>query len=651
MGDSSFTKSLTSFGRLYLTLSLLLENPLLLWNWIVPSKTFLSDRSGALEKFYDNHALSIINLEKETVYHLAHCMNAINKVDNSVFQDTDYNSALKVILPKIQDRYALELAKNYEMYGEFKLSALNKQLDKARTDVKILIDEQILLGITPEKINALHEKLTTAHSTDGQNPTPEAIESALKAKLKEAFRTTLAFPEGFIVEQEEKTNTGLITQTITNPTHSAHDLNPLKSTITKLTIDAKTLYRSDILVPDKKSVLAQKEAINSKFTDLTENLFKEEDILSGEDLLYNLQTKATVVKLIEFAQSHKENPATTEFYYNLLTSVHGFNPLSSGIGQEDKNQQTERAMVMMDVQDTYNFWAIKTGYPLLFTLHIPTNGFGETISANQYDIGGVTATVNKIAERNDLALAMLLGSEEQKKALRTQYVSFIKSSETSFPEDLKEIIEDTKNLMRKDLDPLKPHTNRNTELKDILAFIYVNNLHYEKDYAKITQVLALALEEQAIYGCKSGHERTASIQGRLEELLKLGNDYGVKHPINETQVSKFARIIDEAYRDHNQYGFSTDIALNGQGGVSKIQTASIFNPRSFFDSNYAEGSLMTTTQNAHASAWQGHKQKQLIANVTNKFRDEITKFREQESKKDEEKSLLSDDRTSEGHII
>jgi hypothetical protein len=116
-----------------------------------------------------------------------------------------------------------------------------------------------------------------------------------------------------------------------------------------------------------------------------------------------------------------------------------------------------------------------------------------------------------------------------------------------------------------------------TSIKKIMAF----DLHFSHDYAKLIQSISLFIEQEAIFGCKSGNERAPIIAEREQILNKpeihadikeaLQNLAEATDKIDAKQCAKILKnCIDKHYDDENLYGAAAVIPLLDQGAGHKI---------------------------------------------------------------------------------
>lgn len=148
-----------------------------------------------------------------------------------------------------------------------------------------------------------------------------------------------------------------------------------------------------------------------------------------------------------------------------------------------------------------------------------------------------------------------------------------------------------------------------------LQKIMAHDLHYSHDYAKLIQALSLFLEEEAVFGCKSGNERTPIIdeRGQILEQRQLPG-YLVKAFVDlskasnkqaaSSQAHALKAAIDRCYNEENVYGSTALIPLIDQGAGHKISPAKSLS----ISRNDAEEPTIDNLVQSNAKEMQAHNE-------------------------------------------
>lgn len=147
------------------------------------------------------------------------------------------------------------------------------------------------------------------------------------------------------------------------------------------------------------------------------------------------------------------------------------------------------------------------------------------------------------------------------------------------------------------------------------------DLHFSHDYAKLIQALSLYIEKKALFGCKSGNERTVIICGRAValdqiDLLDEKSSCRIKTAFinlceaSTPQAAKAAadalrQELDFIYNNRCVYSASSSIPLLDQGAGHKIKSED-GTIRSQIDTNYAEDPWITSLSQDRTKAMQSH---------------------------------------------
>ena len=299
----------------------------------------------------------------------------------------------------------------------------------------------------------------------------------------------------------------------------------------------------------------------------------------------------TVTKISELEKDYNfKNP----FTYNLLTAMNDF------LGDTGGNLQSQSARHIILGAHAYNR-GVKSSKQNNFCLiqAISVNGFGRPLGYRTYG-----AFMRPLADEATLLTEMtlchnidpdlrslicykdFLSQSQPPEGFFAKIASFFTSTKyfvkSTFGKELREGIAAKKLVWQKvqDVDPDDYVALARASLQKIMAY----DLHYSHDYAKIIQALSLFLEEDAVFGCKSGNERTPIIdeRGQIMEQPQLP-DYlvaafvGLSRATNEQAAQDMAHLlkgaIDRCYNDENVYGSTALIPLVDQGAGHKISQA------------------------------------------------------------------------------
>ena len=279
----------------------------------------------------------------------------------------------------------------------------------------------------------------------------------------------------------------------------------------------------------------------------------------------------------------KQTSPSKPIIYNLYTSVYnqtedtGFSNKALLNYDEPKNQQTKRLAILLDAQKNHN--KAQTNFAkCFFTLNTPTNGYGAEISLQSGD-----PLIKKAAQSNIIALALMLFGHENKE-VQDLITSFRDDNPTSFIKNYESI--------KIGVNAVPKIFNENKAAHAFLLARFKEDNAATHKFAKETATCVGIIADSKIFtlaiGCKSGHERTGNIEGRVECYHKNGS-FPKEANFPDDDIEKIANFIKSGYDDtdktvssihsgYNDNGLfgaaSCFFSLNGQGANPKTQKTS-----------------------------------------------------------------------------
>lgn len=519
-----------------------------------------------LTNLYTNHPQAIANLERAFTDKFAQIARSYQEALEPQFNDPinqAYQNTINACIPKIREKFLESLKKSISLdENNLDLVELNRQLDAHKESI----------------YNDMRQEFS-------KQCTNRNIPRADYDTLKNTLHKTPAFKNFEILEI-----TPYSINQISTAEKSSHDFIPYKDAdepIIQYDRDTHQKYkvvRSPIPIPPKK-------------------WYKEYQANLSTAEIKQRQIDDTVARLQRISDKNgfvNEQP----IYECLLTSFH------TGLKIWDGNEQTDRANLLPDIQDKFN--KNRQGNNLFFQYLIPTNGFGEEIALNSGN-----SEIEELAWRNNMALAMQLGTDEQKVEILAKYRDFLANPEKK--QDLQATIKQVQTDMK--------YVNGEPKEKTLLKIIFKHNLHEKKQFARTTATLFCAnANNQVIVGCKSGNERTAMILHRLDALYlgpkggaiekftanNRGEQYKnledfykscLKHPaVAEERLIKFTNELEQQVNATNLYGTANHISSKDTGFDHKIAPNSGYN----LSTNNAESSQMANLVTDYNGNLQAH---------------------------------------------
>ena len=330
----------------------------------------------------------------------------------------------------------------------------------------------------------------------------------------------------------------------------------------------------------------------------------------------------TVVKIKELV---KEYNFKKPFTYNLLTAMNDV------IGDGFTNKQTQSAKHIILGAHAYNRQVLaKSGannYCLIQAISV--NGYGRPLEYRRF---GTFA--RPLADEATLLTEMALYHNLDGDADSfSKYEAFLKQPEpasgifgriaslftgrtkyfvkTPAGQELKAEIAEKKlawkNVQNVDSDDYVALA------KASLQKIMGHDLHYSHDYAKLIQALSLFIEEDAVFGCKSGNERTPIIDERVQIIEQPQLPEYLVHAfvsLSKAQDKQAAQAaarnlkaaLDKCYNEENVYGSTAMIPLMDQGAGHKISPAKTLT----LNRNSAEESTIDNLVQSNVREMQAH---------------------------------------------
>jgi hypothetical protein len=527
----------------------------------------------ALNKHYQSDSSAVINLERAMRFKLTQVAQSVLVAcsGKKALIERCYEQTLKSFLPRMKLQFVFALIHAYEN-GEISIKKLNDYLDKQRIDFK----NKMLLEFK--------DKLAKS----------EVQVKVLKREFQHILDTTPAFSEMDIIEYKSDK----VRVLHTSPTTS-HDEDVEKLAGVPV---AQYQYENDALTPQFQQVRLPLFIPKTKVA--KNKLIPAEQ--SNHQLITKKQIELGVDRLSTICDTYFNDNHKKPIFQNLLTSYH-YLELAEG-----DNEQTVRAKILPDIQDTMNRKRVddvKDG--LYFPYLTPVNGFGVDIDSSKW-----SSDVQNLALRNQMALLMQLGTDKQKESLLELYKNHLKTSDRELSEELKTFISETETTLK--------FSDEDTAKTKLLKLIFKYELSGDKDYVKLASALFCSNVEDGrlIFGCKSGNERTAMTLYRqecIDELLAGPGDIPLEEEDAKQYLLVFSQALDDKVNQTNINGFSQYISLNDQGAEAKIKAKSGL--AGLYNTNYAESNLVGNTKTSHVDDLQAHKDKavaELLVNETPK---------------------------------
>ena len=528
--------------------------------------------SAALISLYQEHSSAVINLERAMRFKLTQVAQTINKCldtpEKKAKLDQCYQETLDNYLPRAKLKFVFALIHAYQPDGSISISKLNSELDKSRVDLK----NNMLLFFNSKLGNA------------------EIKPNKTKKDLQELLETTPAFTDMHIVESRG----GKVNYLHTSQ-YTSHD--------------EETDH--DAVIPVSQYRLNGEGGLKSEFNQLRLPLFiPKQSVAKAKCAPENQNAEQIKAKQIEIAVERmlriirERFPGNEPVFQNLLTSYHFIEWAESG------NEQTSRAQLLPEIQDKINQALLLENpeHQLYFPLLTPVNGFGVDINSTMF-----SSSVSNLALRNQMALLMQIGTQEQKDELLIKYKAKLRG-EPNADQELANYISGLQLQFTAD----------DTPKVKLLKMIFNYQLSGVREYAKLASTLFCSNVDNGrlIFGCKSGNERTAMILYRQECINELLRE-NIEILPDETEAKRvlldLSNRLDLEVNETNINGVSQYISLNDQGAEAKIKAKEGL--AGLYNTNYAEASLKnlknSNTKTSNVDKLQAHKDKSVAKMLSN----------------------------------
>jgi hypothetical protein len=522
---------------------------------------------GALKTHYQSDSSAVINLERAMRFKLTQVAQSVLAACPGKKEDIErcYQDTLESYLRKTKYLFVFALIHAYEN-GEISIKKLNDYLDKQRIDVK------------NEMLHTFNAKLAKS----------EVQVNVPKREFQHTLDTTPAFSDMEIIEYKSDKVRALHT----SPTTS-HDEDLEK--LAGVPVD-QYQYQGGNLTPQFQQVrlplfIPKTKVAKDKLPPA---------IQSNHQRITEKQIELGVQRLSTICNTYFNENSEKPIFQNLLTSYH-YLELAEG-----DNEQTVRAKILPDIQDTMNQQRVRDGkVGLYFPYLTPVNGFGVDIHSSKW-----SSDVQNLALRNQMALLMQLGTDEQKEKLLELYKNHLKTNNRELSEGLKNFIVNT----------TLEFSAQDTAKTKLLKLIFNYELSGDKDYVKLASALFCSNVEggRLIFGCKSGNERTAMTLYRqecIDELLGDCEKIPHEEEADKQFLLAFSQTLDDKVNQTNINGFSQYISLNDQGAEAKIKAKSGL--AGLYNTNYAESKSVSNTKTSHVDDLQAHKDKAVAKLLVN----------------------------------
>ncbi|MCL9683001.1 hypothetical protein [Legionella maioricensis] len=553
---------------------------------------------------------SIIALQQEFHFHLSLATRvyekAVDELDDKGNElQAAHQDAMLGVNKLVMAAYAAALKKAYKG-NKIDLSVLNHELDLARK------------AITPQAHKILRDEIIKRTQVT-------LTESSFNHSLKELAEETTATANDLLHTDRES---GLATW-IEGSEITAHDRGwGEEHTAARTLITHQYTKSGDISPHSHPRTQIRVPSLDAKLNGESENYH----IHDVKNKIHHIATKYNLC-------AGDATPPERAFVYNLYTSL--YHTIDDAQG---KNKQTQGARQIIEGAHRYNSNAInrynsdllnsdplkRDPVVLCFVQNIPINGFGSALGYGklQRPLVKEATLMSEMALLHTLYKASSLEQQEEIKEIIGLYKSYLQRPgrpvffcQSTAGKMAKEKIEQIKNEWKNTPSTAQQDivADATTCLKNLVA----NNLHFDKDYAKLVQSLSVFLEKTSIGGCKSANERAQCINGRVAVLdallLKDTNDLTEKERLLKTALTTCARdnkitpemakslkeSLDEAFNEAGLQTAPTLISLADQGASAKAQVRTPV--EGLVNSNQFEEPTLTNLHQSKSSAMQAHK--------------------------------------------
>ncbi|CEG57881.1 hypothetical protein [Legionella fallonii] len=543
------------------------------------SKAGVDKPQEIIAKLQETPKGSIIALQQEFDFHLNLVSRVYSKAVPALTEGkmmAVHQATMLKVNQLVMDTYAKALKSAMKRDGTLDVAKLNKSLDKARKELLpqvhtlmmqqivqqtgIILSKKMIEDVQIELSESTEELVSLKHIAEGTTATANDV---LHLDQDLGIATLIAGSDNTAHERiqgSQFAHRQLIT----------HGLNGLGE------IAANEHTRMQIRTPSP----VLKEGLpgdNAYINDVAEKLktIKKE---------YNLGALLT---------ERERKPKA--FIYNSYTAINdGPDDFLGTIGLNE-NLQTQSAGHILRGMHRYNVKQLrdKTQEPVFcFVQNISVNGFGDSLG---YDTGNVlreeSTLMSEMALLHTLYDKALPPEQEQISQIFQKYKDYLERSpqrESYFSSsaegrEAKQSIQEIKKAWKSQVSPESESLLDNVQLglKNLMA----HDLHFNHEYAKLTQVLSVYAEEASIGGCKSGNERAQAINGRVAILDSLANG---KQSAGMTLISKalsklahggeqvpqtakqLKATLDSEYNKVGLQGAASLVSLVDQGASAKV---------------------------------------------------------------------------------
>ncbi len=508
-------------------------------------------------------------------------------------------AAMRRINDEVMQAYAAAL-KNAYQDNKIDLSILNKELDKARK------------AITPLAHQYLREEIVKSTKVVFN-------EKSFNQPLKELAEITTATPNALLHTDNES---GLATW-IEGSEVTSHDRGEGKEHLASRHIithayDEKTGVVSPHPHPRTQIRIPAIDAKNPK----------ESEEWHVDDVQNKISHLAERYDLGE--EDRRPNKA---FIYNLYTSLYHLMD-----DYFNENMQTQGARQIIEGAHRYNASQLEDAKilgtdapPLCFVQNIPINGFGSALGYGPFQ----RELVEEASLMSEIALLHTLyktSTPSQQKAIDEvleQYKTYLTNPqrESAFCASTEgknaiRMIQAIKKEWKSS--PIAPQEDVVANAAACLRNLVAHDMHFDKEFAKLTQSLSVFIEETSIGGCKSANEHAQLINSRVSVLDALI----LKKPpltLDQTRLTNALQAFASSTPKSNprelakELKLSLDLALNkaglqtaltlvslvDQGASAKAQVASGIG--SFYNGNKFEEPTLSHLHQSKSSHMQAHK--------------------------------------------
>lgn len=558
-----------------------------------------------------------------------------------------YNELSKGSIIPAQEEFHYHLGLTKESYKKIFPDTDNKKLETAYKDAMLRVNQELILPtfaealVTSRDVNSVldgarvtnmskaHEILVGEMKKQGLN-LPEALQKFAERKaasghkkvsaskiLKELTASTPATPNDVLFVSNN------LATLIQGSTETAHHMR-VGTDFAHREIITHSLDVGGRLRRSKPNIVIRTPSL--AYVKAASDEVRVQDVA---DKLGKISTSYTLGTRLS-GKRHSQRPKA--FSYLLLTTLDE---------RFDRNKQSKSAKAILQGAHQYNRTKAE---PYCFVQNISVNGFGKALGH------GSSSLMKEATLMADISLLHTVFDDERfytqgdkllsdpLKAVMSNYRDYLADRDcigvdfhdTKYGENAKTAIVNLKTYMRStqptrdksiSMDSMDEFISVDTLTKQRLKELFVHNLHYSHENAKLTQSLSSFVVEGALVGCKSGNERTGYILGRkavLERLAVMSIDEIKADPIYKNLYEQLLQPIDSpesakalndaldvTYDAKALYLEANVIANVDMGASSKVKIKTWF--FGLFNPNYTESSNLKNLQQGNVDSMQAHK--------------------------------------------